>query len=127
MGVSSGNKTFDSEPIIKPVNLRQLVNSAYIIEFIFSHLRLTKKLEVINYIKKFQKLFKVNIEEYKKMSGKELIIDKKGNGKIYKSGTDILLFEGKFLNRKKNGKGKEYYNYNKKLKSEGEYLKGKML
>ena len=73
-----------------------------------------------------KKLFKANIEEYKKMSGKELIIDKKGNGKIYKLGTDILLFEGKFLNGKKNGKGKEYYN-NKKLKSEGEYLKGKML
>ena len=126
MGVSNSNKTFDSEPIINSVNLRKLVKSNYIIEIIFSFLREKKKLEIINYNNKFQKFFKINIEDYKEISEKYLIIDKRGNGKIYKLGTNILIYEGKFLNDKKNGKGKEYYE-NKKLKSEGEYLNGKIL
>ena len=43
--------------------------------------------------------------------------------KIYKLNTNILLFEGEYLNGKRNGKGKEYF-YNSELKFEGEYLNG---
>ena len=101
MGVSYDNKTFNFVPIINSINLRKLVKSSYIIEIIFSFLREKKKLEVIKYNNKYQKLFKINIENYKEISKKYLIIDKKGNGKIYIFGTNIIIFEGKFLNGKK--------------------------
>ena len=38
--------------------------------------------------------------------------------------TNILIFEGEYLNGKRNGKGKEYYYFDGKLKFEGEYLNG---
>ena len=37
--------------------------------------------------------------------------------------TDILIFEGEYLNGKRNGKGKEYYE-NGKLKFKGKYING---
>ena len=38
----------------------------------------------------------------------------------------ILIFEGKYENKKRNGKGKEYYE-NGKLKFEGEYIDNKRI
>ena len=126
MGVSGDNKPLISEPLYIPVNIRKTVKSSYIIQYIFSLITNRKKLEVVNNNKHFQKLFEINIEDYKKLSGKYVIYDKKEKGKEFKSGTKILIFEGKYLNGKRNGKGKEYYD-NGKLKLEGEYSKGKLL
>ena len=61
---------------------------------------------------------------YKKISGKHFIIEKNGNRKLYKLGTNILLYEGIYKNGKKNGKGKEYNDFGD-LIFEGEYLNGK--
>ena len=64
-----------------------------------------------------------DIEDYKKISGKYKIIDKNGFGKEYELDTNILIFEGEYLNGKRNGKGKEYDDG--KLEFEGEYLNDK--
>jgi len=74
---------------------------------------------MIIYNKKFQKMFSVDINDYKEISGKYKIGKKNGKGIVYIINTNKIIFEGEYLNGKKNGKGKEYY-YNGKLDFEGE-------
>ena len=61
----------------------------------------------------------VDIEDYKKASGRYKIVEKNGKGREYILNSNKLIFEGEYLNWKRNGKGKEYYN-NGKLEFEGE-------
>ena len=117
MGGSSGK-------MIKPVDLRNSVKSFYIIEKIFSILSEKKKLNMIIYNKKLQKKFNINIDNYKAISGKIHIGERNGIGKEFSLYTNILLFEGEYLNGKKNGKGKEYFG-DRTIKFEGEYLNGR--
>ena len=124
MGASGGNKPSISEDSIIPVYLRQSIKSSYILKQIFSYLTKKKKLSIIAHNTKYQKLFEINKEDYKRISGKIIYFDKKGNGKIYKADTNQLLFEGRYLNGKKNGKGKEFDD-NNNVVFEGEYLEGK--
>ena len=80
---------------------------------------------MIIYNKQLQKIFDVDIEPYKIISGKYKIGDKNGKGKEYLLKTNVLIFEGEYKNGRKNGKGREYYD-NGELKFEGEYLSGKI-
>ena len=68
----------------KPVNLRKSVKSFYVIEAIFSLLSEKKKLNLIIYNKKYQRILGFNIDYYKLISGKEIIDLKKGKGKELK-------------------------------------------
>ena len=79
---------------------------------------------MIIYNKKLQKKFGVDIKDYQQISGRYKIGEKNGKGKEYIINTNILIFEGEYINRKRNGKGKEYY-YDGILEFEGEYLNGK--
>ena len=99
------------------------VKSSFIIKIIFSFLIEKHKLNIIIYNKELQKKLSVDINNYKKISGKYKIEGKNGKGREYEFDTDILIFEGEYLNGKRNGKGKEYY-YNDNLKFDGEYLDG---
>ena len=101
-----------------------IIKSKRIFKSIFSKIDKRKILILINYNKALQYKMGINIEDYKKETKKEIIGKKNGFGKEYIAGTNILIFEGVFLNWKRNGKGKEYYE-NGKIKFEGEYLKGK--
>ena len=106
------------------INLKRDIRSFYNFEMIFSFLNQRQKLNIIIYNKLLQKNFGVNIENYKKMSGRYKVGEKNGKGREYRQNTNNLVFEGEYLNGKRNGKGKEYYNESK-LKFEGEYLNGK--
>ena len=99
------------------------IKSLYIIKEVFSFLSKKQKLNMIIYNKKLQKLLLVDIEDYKKISGKYKIGTKNGNGKEFILNTNHLIFEEEYLNRKRNGKGKEYYESGK-LEFEGEFLNG---
>ena len=66
-----------------------------------------QKLEKIIYYKELQKSF--CIDNYKKISGKYKVAGRNWKGNEYKLNTDILIFEGKYLNKKRNEMGKEYY------------------
>ena len=105
------------------INIRD-IKSSYIIKGVFSFLTKKQKLNMIIYNKQFQNMFSFDIEDYKKVNGKYRIGDKNGKGKEYVLNTNILIFEGEFLNGIRNGKGKEYY-FGGKLKFEGDYLNGK--
>ena len=100
------------------------VSSLYIIKMILAHLKEKTKLKLVRYNKLFQGKININIVNYKEKSGRYIIYESKKKGKEYDSYTDILIYEGEYLNELKNGKGKEYYS-NGQLKFEGEYLKGK--
>ena len=110
----------------KIIDLRKSVKSRYIIKEILSFLDEYLKLNIIAYNTQFQRLFNIDVDYYRKVSGKLKVGGINGEGKEYKLDSDILLFEGEYKNGKKNGKGKEYYE-NGHLKFEGEYLKGKKI
>ena len=99
------------------------IKSDYIQKYIFSHINIKRKLNLIIYNKELQKKIGVDIEDYKKTSGKYKIAEKNCKGREYILNTKRMIFEGEYLNGKRNGKGKEYYD-DGKLKFEGEYLNG---
>ena len=100
------------------------VKSSYNIKEIFSFLNEKQKLNIIIYNKQLQIIIGVNIEDFKRISGKYKIGEKNGRGREYGLKTDILIFEGEYLNGKRNGKGKEYDD-DGDLIFEGEYLNWK--
>jgi len=112
------------EGIIYKINIKD-IKSSFIIKRIFSFLSEKKILNLIRHNKELQKNFVVDIKDYKKVSGKYKIGGKNGYGKEFIINTNILIFEGEYLNGKRNGIGKGY-DYNGKLIFEGEYLNGKI-
>ncbi len=111
----------------QPVNTEALTNikSAYLIEKVFSFLEEKKKLELMIHSKRYQTIFKINIDSYKKKSGRYKIDGINGLGKEFSLDNDNLVFEGEYLHGKRNGKGKEYTVWGSELIFEGEYLNGK--
>ena len=107
---------------LKKINIRN-IKSAYIIRYLFSFINIKQKLNLIIYNKQLRKIIGVDIEDYKETSGKYKIAEKNGKGREYILNTNILIFEGEYLNGKRNGEGKEYSDG--KLEFEGEYLNGK--
>ena len=83
---------------------------------ILSNLDEKKKLLFIKYNKHYHNLMNINIEYYKKISGKIKIGGINGYGKEYELNELKLRFEGYYKNGKRNGKGKEYDDDNKNLK-----------
>ena len=104
--------------------LKNIKVSFFFMKKLFSLISEEQKLELIRYNKEFQKIFLVDIEDYKKISGKYKKGERNGKGKEYIINTKNLKFEGEYLNGKRNGEGKEYHD-NGKLEFEGEYLNGK--
>jgi len=113
----------DFEDIKYKINMKD-ITSSFIKRNIFSFLSSKQKLKIIMYNKKYQKMILVDKEDYKKISNKYKIDGKNGKGKEYIINTNILIFEGEYINGKKSGKGKEYNDFGH-LKFEGEYLNGK--
>ena len=91
------------------LNSGKSIKSDYIFKEIFSFLEKKILLNIIIYNKQWQNALKIKYEDYKKISGKFKVGKRNGKGKVYKINTDILLFEGEYLNGSKNGNGKEYY------------------
>jgi len=117
--------TFINYPIKEFIDINNISDELLFRDGIFSFLNEKQKLNLIIYNKKLQKLLRVDIEDYKRISGKYKIGKRKGNGKgkEYILKRTNLIFEGEYINGKRNGKGKEYEN--DKLIFEGEYLNGK--
>ena len=115
------SKIWNEKPDLK---IRKSIRSEYNLKEIFSFLKTKRLFNLIIYNKHLQELFKINLDDYKNISGKYKIGKKDGEGKIYTLFENILIFKGQYLNGKKNGNGKEYYE-NGEFKFEGEYLDGK--
>ena len=114
----SESKEIKSE--IKLANIK----SIYIAKRITSFIKEVYKLKMIIYNKTLQKLWKININDYKRVSGKFIKFENDGKITEYIVDTNIVIFKGEYLNKKRNGKGIEYFQ-NGKIKFEGEFLNGK--
>ena len=68
---------------VPSINLIKLIKSKYIVEEILSFLKKKKIFNLIIYNKCLQKYFDINIDNYKKLSGKYKIEGKNGKGKEY--------------------------------------------
>ena len=97
------------------------IKSQHILKKILLNLEEKKKLLLIKYNKYYHKIMKINMENYKKVSGKIKIGGINGYGKEYELNELTLKFEGYYKNGKRNGKGIEY---NDDIKYEGEYING---
>ena len=113
------------EQIFENVKLKN-IKSLYLINRIFSFLYQNIKLDFISYSNYWQKKLKLNIEDIKIASKKYKIIDKNKFGREYLLNSNILIFEGEYLDKKRNGKGKEYH-YDGRIKFKGEFMKGKKI
>ena len=122
----SENKTKN----IETTDLINAIKSKCILMGIFSFLDRNRELNIIKYNKKIQKLLSIDIEYYKKISGRYIEGGRNGIVKEYLLATNNLIFEGEYLNGKqfkgigynynrniifelKEGKGKEYYDNGK--------------
>ena len=114
-------KNIDKTPII---SLYPSIKSFLTIKKIFTYLSNVTKLKLVIYNKLLQSKLGIDIELYKKQSGKYIIDKKDGLGKEYILNTEILLYEGRYKNRKRNGYGKEYNNKGN-LIFKGLFLDGK--
>ena len=121
-----------SEPvdinIIKENNLNLIksIKSLMITRKIFSFILEKKKLDLIIYNNQIKQKLNIDIEYYKKASGKLKICERNGLGREYILNTCIKIFEGEYKNNKRNGKGKAY-RFNGNLVFEGEYINGKKM
>ena len=117
------SKNLDKEEsMITHTNIN-LIKSKVIIRKVFSYLNTRKILDFIKYNNKLKNIFGYNIDDYKKLCNRYIIINRNGKGTEYLMNSKIILFEGIFKNGKRNGKGKEYY-HNRSLKFEGVYYNG---
>ena len=89
------------------INLIQSIKYINSINKIFSYLIETKKLYLIIYNKEIKNRLKIDIDYYKKISGRYKIGENNGLGEEYKLNTNILLFKGEYLNKKRKS-GIEY-------------------
>ena len=109
------------------------IKSTYFTKILFLYLEEKQKLKLVKYNKSLQKIFDINIINYKYFSRKYIIYETNRIGKeyyrLFSTDDDFLIFEGEYLNGQRNGKGKEYYCTRelRKLNFEGEYLNGKRI
>ena len=105
---------------VKKISLKNDIKSPLILKKVFSFLYENIKYEILKHNKNYQNFFSLNIDSYKKLSGRYKRDGINGFGQEFLLEDDDLIFEGEYLNGKRNGKGKEYY-YDKKVEYEGEY------
>ena len=89
------------------INIDESIKSLYILKTILSFLSEKQKLNMIIYNNHLKKKLDINIEYYKRISGKYKEGGRNGKGNEYNISNNIIRFEGEYLNGKRNGKGKE--------------------
>ena len=104
----------------------QKIRSTYFYKKIFIHIDDKIKLDLLKYNKSLQKQLDISLNDYRIFSGKYIIYEGKGKGKIYNGYSHKLIFEGELLNGKKNGIGIEY-DERGNIKYSGEYSNDKMI
>ena len=81
--LSKKKKMLKTEEIKSNANIWKSIKSSFNLNEIFSFLNTKQKLDIIIYNKEIQKKLKINIEDYKEISGKYKIGGKNGKGSEY--------------------------------------------
>ena len=71
------------------------IKSVYILREILSLLNDSNKFEILKYNKKFQKKSEISINDFKKQSGRYVVV-KNGIAKEYILDKNLLIFEGQY-------------------------------
>ena len=100
------------------------IHSTYIISDIFSFLDIKERLKVIKYNKSLQSKLGFNLDFFKKISGRYLLIEEVNFGKEFTLDNNILVYIGGYKDGKRNGFGVEYDNLGT-FKFQGEFINGK--
>ena len=100
-----------------------MVKSNFILKKIFSIINERNKFKLIIHNKYLQTKLEININDFKRYSGRYIVLDTDGKVKEYNGYNDKLLFEGEYIKGKRY-KGKEYDKHDR-LIFEGEYLNNK--
>ena len=82
------------------------IKSSYLIKTIFSYINEKRKLKITKYNKNLQKINNINLVNYKIFSGKYIIYDINGKGKIYDAYKNKLIYDGEYCMGKEMEKGK---------------------
>ena len=101
------------------------IKSDFFLKKMISLIHKKTSTKIFKYNKNYQKLFDINLIDYKFISGRYIIYKTKNKGEEYNSYNDQLIYEGEYLNGKRSGKGKEYDEYHHEVSFDGEYLNGK--
>ena len=99
------------------------IKSSYILKAVFSFINEKSTLKIVIYNKKIQVSLDIDIINYKKLSGKYIVFDEKGEGKEYDSYTGQLIFKGKYCIKEKKKIGLEFKD--NKIVFRGEIRNGK--
>ena len=99
------------------------IKSKYIFKTIISNLIYKRKLQLFKENYKIKNILKIDLIDYKILSGKYTDGKRNGYSKEYDSFNDALIFEGQYIEGKKFGYGKEYFDSH--IIYEGTYLNGK--
>ena len=83
------------------IDVKKSIKSIYNLKNIFSFLPERQKLNIIKYNKQLQNKFDININDYKRISGRYKVGEINGKGKEYDISTDEMLFEGEYLKKRK--------------------------
>ena len=127
MKISKKYRNSSKQYIVKNSQIAKMkhIRSMYIVEIILSHLKENKKFSIIKYNKRIQNHLELNIEDYKRVSGRYIIGERNGKGKEYLLENNKLIYDGEYIEGKRHGKGKEFDNLNGAKIFEGNYLNGK--
>ena len=90
----TSSKSFNSKKLIITNTNINLIKSEIIMRKVFSYLTTRKKWDFIKYNNKLKNRFRYNIEDYKKLCNRYLIIGRNGKGTEYLMNSKIILFEG---------------------------------
>ena len=102
------------------------IKTTYFFKRLFLHIDEKIKLNLLKYNKSLQKIQDISLKDYRIFSGKYIIYEGEGIGKIYDACNDKLIFEGGILKGVKIGKGKEY-DEKGRIKYIGEYSNGEII
>jgi len=104
------------------------IRCIYLRKDIVSFITEKKKLKLLKYNKRTQKLLNIDLKNYILFKRKFVICDKSGIAKEYDFFSGKLLFVGEYLNGERYGKGREYsyFNDEENLINVEQYLKNKL-
>ena len=100
------NKKINNSIRNDTTNLKNDIKSLYIKQKIFSFMSSNSILYIFFYSKYFQNILNININNYKLKARRYKEGERNGKGKEYSLETNILLFEGEYLDGKKKWKRK---------------------
>ena len=110
--------------LINNIKMLENIKSLYFRRNIFLYTNEKVKLDIMKYNKNLQNLMDLNLDYYKRYSGKYIVIIINKKVEEYNASDGKLIYDGEYLNGKRNGEGIEY-DFEGSIIFEGEFKNGR--